>query len=177
MTGDPIVPPRLARRPRDSRGLPVPFSAPTFAALDGELQIRCGRERLCGLCGERLDYWIAFLSGPKGAASRASADPPMHEECAEAATWLCPHIAMPGVKRSAKLAKDPDTSVPLGWTEEKPTEWVMSITRGFRLEIDRSGAPVFRYDAPKRVRRFRYVDGVLRETPDDSSGRARRSRP
>src|SRR5688572_15361015 len=85
------IPDRLLRRPRSRRGYPIPFvqatnpdGTPDFAAINPNLALECAEKHLCGLCGEMLEYWIAFIGGPRSCEHRAFGDPPMHIDCAEA---------------------------------------------------------------------------------------------
>lgn len=159
---------RLASRPMDTaKGLPIPFVAEAedggadFAAVQGDKTLRCAKERLCGICGTQLDYWIAFLGGPRAAEARTYVDPPMHEDCAVASTQLCPHIARRAPKRSAKLARRDDVITPDGFVDDKPDVWVMLVTRSFRHAVyeGRQGMQlVYTAGSPHRIRRFVYDD-------------------
>lgn len=134
------VPERLARRPRDARGYPVLFTShvredgtPDFRVSDPDRVLEAAQRRLCGVCGERLGYWIVFLSGPQGCANRCFADPPMHPECAEFSVAVCPYLAT-RAERSAAMqrehgagfqAMDP-TAV-----RDKPTKLGLFTTRDY----------------------------------------------
>lgn len=134
------LPPRLARRPFDGkRKVPVPFfnvmpdGSVNFTGINAETVIRCAQERLCGICGEPLDYWIAFIGGPVSAATRCYTDPPMHRECAEAAVRYCPHINRRVHRRTPDEKFDPDDTWASSLAEQdKPASWVISITRDFK---------------------------------------------
>lgn len=162
-----MTPPQVEARPKARNGLPIPYAnesasgAEDFAVIQGDKLLTIIKHRLCGVCGQPLGYWIAFLGGPRCVTSRAYADPPMHEDCAEASTRLCPHIAKWPTSRSQKVAQRGDVFTPAGFSEAKPSEWVMYITRGFGYDEARS----FFIPAPaKRLRRFVYgADGNLRE--------------
>lgn len=123
------------------RKLPVPFTniimddgTPDFTTIDARKTVRCATERLCGVCGKPLGYWIAFLGGPKSAETHAYVDPPMHEECARAAVKLCPFIAMPSMVRR-KTPLTPDSIVPEGWADNRPEVFVLYITRQFKCRV------------------------------------------
>ncbi len=77
-----------------------------------------------------MGYWVAFLGGPGAAEQRCYVDPPMHPDCAEAATRLCPHIAHRRSGRSTKISED--TITPPGFVLDKPEVWIMGITRTCR---------------------------------------------
>lgn len=160
---------RLARRPIDpAKGLPIPFAAETaegtadFSAIQGAKTLACATRRLCGVCGEKLDYWIVFLGGPQAAVALTYTDPPMHEACAEASTVLCPHIAHKKPQRSRKLPKRDDVVTPAGFVEEKPPGYVMVFTRDFTYRIFEQGALIYRAGTVKRRRYYSYNDeGIL----------------
>ncbi len=101
------VPEQIARLPKDSRGFPIFFGiqGPKEGQHDFRLMNmanvrRCIKERLCGICGEKLGYWIAFVGGPKSCTTRVFSDPPFHVECAEFAFKVCPYILNRGWDRS-----------------------------------------------------------------------------
>jgi hypothetical protein len=167
-----VLPARLNNRPKDRRGLPIPFvqalhadGTPDFTAVDAGKAWEAGRQRRCGLCGEPLDYWIAFVGGPRSARHRQYLDPPMHSDCAFAALELCPHLAVQRAKRARKVSEG--THTPDGFDETKPDEWVVYETRGYtqRRLYDRGGriaGYVFEPDAAKRLHVYHYTDGRLR---------------
>jgi len=97
MTGIPF---RLSRRPRDARGLVIPFTqfirpdgTPDFRVMDEALTGKAIRRRLCSLCGEKMRGDVWFIGGPKCVANGLFYDPPMHRECALYALQTCPHLA------------------------------------------------------------------------------------
>lgn len=179
------LPEGLAKRPVDpKRKLPIPVmnmrpsdlddwdseKVADFTAIWAPTVIECGKKRLCGICGEPLGYWIAFLGGPKSAANRAYVDPPFHPSpCAVAALTLCPHIAIPHHKRAPDHRLAAETSVPAGFDASRTDEWVMGITRDYKMDV-RPDSIVFRPAPFKRVRRFTYNDqGVLTEVTEGSA--------
>src|SRR5690349_19119406 len=73
-----VRPARLAARPRDRRGLPIPpvnlhpepaTGQPTvdFTTINTTTSTALAAERRCSLCGEAIGYWVAFLGGPRAA--------------------------------------------------------------------------------------------------------------
>jgi hypothetical protein len=110
----PLVPPRLARRPVDARGFPIPFVQ--FVRADGKADFRildhgktehCLRLRLCALCGEPLGAHVFFVGGDGCFQFGQFTDPPMHRDCALFALLTCPHLAT-AKGRYAPLANLPD---------------------------------------------------------------------
>lgn len=167
------LPPNLAHRPRDvHRGVPIPFvsehersgqTVVDFISVNFERAMRCADEKLCGLCGWPLGYWIAFLGGPKSAAARSYTDPPMHEDCALAALRICPHLAVQHHRRAPDHRVAGDTSTPPGWVEDKPDRWVLGISRSFEYGLY-YGSVLFHPAPFKRTRTFRYDEiGVVTE--------------
>ncbi len=177
--GRPDVPPALAARPWDERRhLPIPVVAEfegevNFAAINSEVALEMARQRMCGLCGQEMGYWVAFLGGPKSAEQGTYGDPPMHPDCAEAAVLLCPHIALSHHRRvsdarQAQLAAGHPVTVHEGWVEDKPDEWVMYITRQYEIDMRPAAgggvAPVYIARPSKTRRRFTYdEEGRIRE--------------
>lgn len=178
------VPPAVAALPVcPKRKLPIPFSAfvnddgtGDFTLTDPERVEECHRYGLCGVCGHPNGYYLAFLGGPRSATPGRGGytDPPMHEECAEAAISLCPYIAHPRVpRRSAEISlrnAEVEADEPRGFIDERPEsrEWVMVIARGSRVRREPTNggrtALVFQPTRHIRERRFRYNDaGRLEE--------------
>lgn len=176
MSGLPVLPASLAERPLDSKtGFPIPFvngfvdlvsgeEVGDFTAIQASRVIEAVTNRWCGLCGTPLEYWIAFIGGPKSFQGRTYLDPPMHPECAEFAVKTCPHISIQRHRRAPEERLSADTHVPNGFIEDKPSEWVVGITRDFSVRV-LSGGGVVLIAAPwKRSRRYRYDEtGVLVE--------------
>jgi len=160
------------------RKLPIPFSAARrtepehdgrvvgdFTITDHDRVGRCAAERLCGVCGLRLGYWIAFLGGPQSAESARGAysDPPMHEECAEWALRLCPYIVSHRVPRRSDLIDPAGAAVarPPGEDPAHPEAWVIAVTRSYKTfqsfdRATRTPILLFRPQPASRLRRFEY---------------------
>lgn len=172
------LPPKLAARPRDARGLPVPFvqtikpdGTPDFTTIFAPRVQECAQRNLCALCGDTLGYYVAFLGGPNAASNRggqgAYIDPGMHPECADAALKLCPHIAVQNAIR-ARNAPDANeygaiTTHP-ALSMDKNDTWVLLIARSFKYTLDRSGF-IFLPSRTIRRREFTYdpASHLLRE--------------
>jgi hypothetical protein len=147
------------------RGIPIPYvnastgdGQPDFAVLDSEKVRTVAAQRLCGVCGMPLDYWVAFVGGPRAAAERRYLDPPMHPDCARASMWLCPWIARQEMRRLPTLRSE--AGVPAGFGEDKPEEFLLYLTRGFRYDVTREGV-IFRPNPAKGLIRYRYAGGRL----------------
>ena len=159
------LPPALAGRPVDPRRrLPVPYvnvhdrkgvEVTDFTAINADRSLHAGQQRLCGLCGTALGYWISFLGGPNTIRFRAFSDPPAHPACSLAALGLCPHIALAHARRALPGRLHADTQVPVGFHDAKPDQWCLGITRGYQVRVDR-GSVIFHAAPFKSVHRWHY---------------------
>jgi hypothetical protein len=165
------IPARLTARPLDHRRqLPVPFvsehadGSVDFTTVNGSQVLRCARERLCSLCGQPHDYWLAFLGGLGGFHQRAYTDPPGHIGCMRAALTLCPYLAM---QRHRRRGVSEITATP-GFTDlEKAGPVILAITRGYTTSLlgTPGGVPalLFRPTLWKTATRYFYRNGRLVE--------------
>jgi hypothetical protein len=106
VTGNPTLPARMARLPRDKHGRPVPWfvhfddaGVPDFriirrGGIDDAL-----RFDLCWVCGTRRGRHAAFVIGPMCAVNRTTAEPPCHLDCATYSARACPFLATPNMQR------------------------------------------------------------------------------
>jgi hypothetical protein len=134
------IPEKMRDLDRDERRkvpIPVmnvnPAGEVNFMTVSNERVIQCGKVGLCGICGNPLDYWIAFVGGPLSAANGAYTDPPFHVECAEAAMEFCPHLARKVHRRTSDEKMPEGSWKSEGATEEKPAQWIIGITRDYRM--------------------------------------------
>jgi hypothetical protein len=81
------------------KNFPIPYfvtytkdGIPDFKIINEENRRRCANERLCWICGQKIDYWIVFIGGPIAIKHRLFTDGPMHEECARDALEICPFL-------------------------------------------------------------------------------------
>lgn len=171
-----VLPQALAARPIDPRrGVPTPVmnmrvnsdtnvEEPDFTTINGDAVYRCGTDRLCGICGTQLGYWIAFVGGEQSAANRNYSDPAFHPECATAAMQLCPYIAVQRHRRAPEHRLGDHTVTPAGLDESKPETFVIGITRDYKM-TSRGGYVVFKPAPFKELRRYSYVEGRIVEQP------------
>lgn len=143
------IPESLARRPRDSRGYPItwvtyiaPDGTPDFRVIDHARVAESMERKLCGLCGEPLTYYIAFIGGPMSVEHRLYSDPPMHVECAEYAMKTCPFLAIPNYQYASDESVDKkhegkpvDLIVDPLMSNVKQKATAIYITRRFRIEV------------------------------------------
>jgi hypothetical protein len=81
---DKGVPERYRHLKMDYRGMPTPF------AFDSQGYTRALDERLCGMCGKNLDYWIFFICTREQVDRRFFKGPANHDECAKYAVLTLP---------------------------------------------------------------------------------------
>lgn len=90
-------PERIKRLPH-YKGLPVTYTTlvvdgvPNFKAVDNDKVWEVKKNGKCSVCGEPLDYWIAFMTSEKEANSRYVFDNPNHEECLRYSFNICPWL-------------------------------------------------------------------------------------
>lgn len=164
------MPPRIAALPKTENGYPVPFfvivknGVPDLRVLDPRKQQRCFKQNLCGICGQGLDYWVAFVSGPQARSFRVSADPPMHEECAEYALKVCPYLVRPSAKRAKEYSVEVNLTDP-HFLSDRPEKMALIIARRDSVKFGlANGSLMFSYQTPKRTRWWQ--DG--QELPEES---------
>jgi len=158
------MPPRLAARPRDRRGYPIPYSVlitpngePDFRVTDLTRLQKITAHYQCGLCGHQMGRYLAFIGGPLSHLNRMFTDPPMHAECALYALQVCPYLAMPNMHH----ARNPHThdGVVMATVQEvstdRPAAFCLATTRHFVLRALTSGTPVFHADPWVQTRWFR----------------------
>jgi hypothetical protein len=165
MTMKPVdVPKFLRHRPFDERRkLPVPLMNMIdderwdFVTITASQVDRCIRERLCSVCGKRLDYWLAFIGNEVSGATHTFTDPPMHEACALASLRLCPminHGNMTRAKAPRVKPKDGEEFIDPKASRVRPVAWFMPITTQFIVGIN-CRIPYFVSGPYKRVRAWR----------------------
>lgn len=162
------VPERIARLRHYGR-FPVPITVPwdardvpDFTAVDVANYRRVVLHKLCGICGEPLDYYMAFIGGPRSMTSRCFSDPAMHVECAEYAVRTCPYLGMRMagfVSRPHRAGSRQDTVV--GLATERPDRFGLLVTRGFKVTEERS---IVVLRAGRVIRIDWYVNGAPDET-------------
>jgi hypothetical protein len=91
-------PERIARLPH-YKGLPITAitmvddeGVPNFRMVDSEKAWELKKNKCCSICGEPLDYWMAFMVSEGEAESRLVYESPNHEECLRHAFAICPWL-------------------------------------------------------------------------------------
>lgn len=140
-----VPPPRLARRPRDTRGFIIPFSVddgtpqPDFRMTQPERIRELLTARACWLCGDRLDHWLCFIGGPLSIANHAFTDGPMHEACAVYALRVCPFLASPRGHYTSEERPPEDSAINPYVADNRPTIFGLGFTDGFITEASPNG--------------------------------------
>lgn len=167
------------------RQLPIPFIAEVaadghgeFTILDHQQAMRCIKERLCAMCGGKMDGEVALIG------DRVSLDPggifiepPVHEHCGElAAGGLCPYLSRERVPRrpvqdNVAILGDDAALESVGRSVAKRPV-IMAIARDYHpgWVPSATGSPVLAYrpDDVLRVRRYEYRGNRLAEVAKTS---------
>jgi hypothetical protein len=152
------MPDRIAALPQDpERHYPVPFfvawidGKPDFRIADNDKRIRCIKERLCWICGERLGRYLVFVVGPMCSVNRISAEPPMHRDCAEYSVRVCPFLLNPNQKRNPRSVDVPIDKGPGIMIARNPGCMVVWITTNYSLVRDQHGGVLFGLGNPTKL--------------------------
>ena len=143
------IPSRLAARPRDARGYPIPATVligqdgkPDFRVTDLQRWLRAVRLKHCALCDQPLGRHLAFVGGPLSHESRYFTDLPMHRACAEYALSVCPYLAAPtAFKYASKLPQHEgfETRMEAAVSPERPAIFFLGISRGYQVVKSEEG--------------------------------------
>jgi hypothetical protein len=161
MLPDTPMPERIAVLPRDDRGYPITYvtlmrdGKPDFKVTDFRKRQDAIMRRLCAICGQPLEYWMAFIGGPASCRSRVFFDPAMHVECAEYSSKVCPFLANPNrqygnVKPSSETVQIISNHTAVA---ERSTQSAIFITRGF-VPINNGGVLHVKANPPRETRWF-----------------------
>lgn len=122
------VPPKLAGRPRDRRGYPIPWMVqldahglPDFRVTNADRWVLAVKAKLCAMCGDPLGRHLAFIGGPVSFRTRLFTDLPMHKECGLYAIQVCPFLAAPSFRYATTLPSMDGVRTELQTTEMVPT--------------------------------------------------------
>lgn len=150
------IPERLATRPVDRRGYPIPWTVkldlegrPDFRVIDAEKVTMAVNLKRCAMCGEQLGRHLAFIGGPVSFSTRLFTDMPMHKVCATYAIQVCPWLAAPNMRYAEKLPQM-SGAVTVMHTEEmvleRPERFFIATTKGCRLVRTPGGSIVMQAD-------------------------------
>lgn len=167
---DVPLPDLMRNLPKDRRGLPIPFivlrdrdQRPHFTVNDTSKTIRCLKDDLCPICGQKLHRGRWFVGGPLSAFHPDGwyFDTPMHADCMRYALSVCPYLAASKYTgRLEDLTVDPErlpdgvvalknvTIIP-----ERPEIFVAVMSIGQETKMGASMHPCVR---PKKRVRYEY---------------------
>lgn len=163
-------PERVARLPH-YKGLPVTYTTlvvdgvPNFRAIDSDKVWEVKDKKKCSICGEPLDYWIAFMVSEKEAESRYVFDNPNHEDCLRYAFNVCPFLyyskaTYSDVKKVQDKMEDagikfvsahPDRDVSL----DRPPKLGIYITRDYKNVINKG----YRVCKVGKAQKIEWIEG------------------
>jgi len=163
MSPEEMIPPRLRARPR-YQGLPVPFTAfvdregvPHFRQVSAVNHRRAMAERLCGLCGAPLEWWVVFHVGPACLKERLVFTAGAHEDCARYALTVCPFLGREDWQRRAE-----PTLVDPGLMPCKPQAVGLAFVRRYETVRNPSNGMLYaQIPSPHHVEWWRYREGRL----------------
>lgn len=136
------VPPRVAALPKDERGYPIQVTAGKgtdgkidFRAISMSVWATCVKHRRCGVCGEPLGRFVAFVGGPQSMASRAFMDAGMHKDCAQYACQVCPFIAAPrfAYARALPVLEGQTVVINEAVSTNRPSYFGLGVTRYYSV--------------------------------------------
>jgi hypothetical protein len=115
---------------------------PEFRAMNRHHWVRAIRERLCWVCGTKLETRFAFVAGPMCGINRTSSEPPCHLECARWSARNCPFLSNPNmVRRQDDLCNNEKfrEAAPGIAITRNPGVTMIWITREYELFPDGAG--------------------------------------
>jgi len=147
MNTEIVMPDRIARLKRDSKGRPVPYfvawkdGVPDFKVVRAVKVSECTVNKVCWICGEKLGKFLAFVIGPMCSVNRLSAEPPSHFDCAKYAAQACPFLAHPQMQRRESLIHTTEEVVePPGiFLKHNPGVTLVWVTTGYRPFMHNGG--------------------------------------
>jgi hypothetical protein len=176
------IPPTLAARPRDRRGLPIPpvnlhpdstgaNTVVDFTTINTVASTYLALEHRCSLCGEPFGRWIAFIGGPRAAELMRYTDPPACPDCAHAAMRLCPYITAARHRRAPSDRPGAGIMPPTA-NATKPAAWLVGITRRYTTHyLPGHGFTVYRPARFATIHTYHYgPDGRIDPDPTTRQG-------
>lgn len=149
----------------DSDGRPVASDTadakPEFRCADGRKWVRAVKEKLCWVCGTKLEPEFTFPIGPMCSINQVTAEPPCHNECAEYSVRACPFLTRPDMTRR-------DNNLPEDTTEaglmimRNPGVTCLWTCNSYQLFPDGSGSYLIRLPNPSRVKWYAQGRPALR---------------
>lgn len=142
------------------KGIPVtattdikPDGTPDFKRVDDKKVWEFKRDKKCAICGDPLDYWIAFMVTEDEAKSREIFESPQHEECLRYAFELCPWLYYSKAKYSElQGAEAVNMSHPDRYAmSQRPPKLGIYICRSYENKIINPPAGTVNYGVKYRI--------------------------
>lgn len=169
------IPARIAARPRDARGYPVPAitpwpdGSPAFTQQGSFRTLICLAERRCTICGTKMapgpvyrvvsddlvdNIALALDTGKRYMNLAPAGEGPGHLSCMLYSAAVCPYLASPGARRqnATTLAEE---QIPRG--DPRGAEGAVVGFDSYRWQIGRDGFEIF-YGQPTEM--LSYTDGA-----------------
>lgn len=129
---------------------------PDFKVVHENNRRICMRDNLCALCGQGLLTPMVFIGGTKSVENRLFVDGPMHQECAEYATKVCPFLKIETWTHTDRKPRHEgkDSGVFSTFNELAPgrPRMAMYYTNGYRLvRVNDSNNIYYQALAPLKV--------------------------
>ena len=172
-----VVPPRVARLPKDKHGRPVPWfvawidGAPDFRIVGQNKIAQALSAAKCFICGDALGRWLTFPVGPMCTINRTAPEPPCHKDCAIYAVKACPFLTRPGMRRrqaGLPAGLSLDTHAPGVSIEHNPGVTALWTTRSHQPFDDGKGGVLFQMGDPEEVLWFAQGRAATRAEAEDS---------
>lgn len=172
---DIVIPERMIHRPVSKQGYPVPYFVAKnkegewdFRVIYPETAIHCMRRNACWMCGKPLGTHKVFVAGPMCVATRTSAEPPCHLECARYAAVACPFLSQPRMRRN-ELDLPEGHQAPAGHAiMRNPGVAACYITRTWKPFRDGKGGILIRMGNPERVEWYAQRRAATRDEVTES---------
>lgn len=152
------LPENMRELPVSKKGYPVPFfvarsTAPDwdFRVVHPETAVRCYRDHLCWICGQKMGTKKAFVVGPMCVVTKTSAEPASHYSCAQYSAIACPFLARPNMRRNEKDLPEghqPPAGVAI---MRNPGVTAVLVTRTIKPFKDHDGGLLFQMGEPDAV--------------------------
>lgn len=170
------LPLRMAHLPLDERGYPVPAFVHTmddgkrdFRFMSQDHWVRCIKQRVCWVCGDKLGAFLAFVIGPMCAINRTTSEPPCHLECARWSAQFCPFLSRPRMTRRedelTQKNRENSAGCPILRNPGVACIWV---TRDYRIWQDDQDKPLITVGDPVQVEWWAEGHPATREEVEES---------
>lgn len=140
-----------------------PNGEPDLRVLSQTKVAQCVDQKLCGICGLRLELdGVVFVGGEVSCLHSHFADPAMHEECARYAMKVCPYLACQNYHHSKSVVpRVDDPTVRFGENplappkgDKRPDNMGLYFTTGFKWVLRGGGTRLIKAYKATRIEWF-----------------------